>query len=458
MEGRDDEEIDLADDGEGGRLPQIVAGERGGEARGDARAALHPAAAALHRGDAGQAAWRSSASAGPRPTPRSSRRSRSATTSARRRTGSIPEDKGRLVTAFLANYFGRYVDYDFTADLEEELDRVTTGEEDWKALLARFWADFSAALGETEGLRITEVLDKINEVLEPHLFPVTPEDPEPRRCKVCGTGRLSPARPRATGRPSSAARTIPSAATPGRWPATTTASWRRSTARCSARGASAARCSRKRRGGQPVTLQKGPYGSTCSSARRSTGEKPRRVLDPEGDGPGDARPRSGRSQLLSLPRLVGAHPEDGEPVEAGHRPLRAVRQARQDLCQHPRRRGGVHHRHEPGGGAPGAEEPARRPRRGGEAAARARRASRRRRGRGLCRPLRALREVGEGQRDPTEGNRPRGGDARAGARADRRQGPGGEEAGRQETGSEKAGGEESRRPKAPARAKRAAPA
>ena len=52
--------------------------------------------------------------------------------------------------------------------------------------------DFSAALGETEGLRITEVLDKINEVLEPHLFPKTPEDPEPRRCKVCGTGLLSP--------------------------------------------------------------------------------------------------------------------------------------------------------------------------------------------------------------------------------------------------------------------------
>ena len=103
----------------------------------------------------------------------------------------LPEDKGRLVTAFLANYFGRYVDYDFTADLEEDLDRVTTGDEDWKALLGRFWKDFSAALGETEGLRITEVMEKINEVLEPHLFPKTPEDPEPRRCKVCGSGLLS---------------------------------------------------------------------------------------------------------------------------------------------------------------------------------------------------------------------------------------------------------------------------
>src|SRR5690606_22520278 len=103
----------------------------------------------------------------------------------------VPEDKGRLVTAFLENYFGRYVDYDFTANLEADLDRVTTGEEDWKVLLGRFWTDFSTALAGTEGLRITEVLEKINEVLEPHLFPVTEEDPEPRRCKICGTGQLS---------------------------------------------------------------------------------------------------------------------------------------------------------------------------------------------------------------------------------------------------------------------------
>src|SRR5690606_37719808 len=61
-----------------------------------------------------------------------------------------PEDKGRLVTAFLTNYFSRYLDYDFTADLEADLDRVTTGDEDWKVLLSRFWQDFSAALGETE--------------------------------------------------------------------------------------------------------------------------------------------------------------------------------------------------------------------------------------------------------------------------------------------------------------------
>lgn len=103
----------------------------------------------------------------------------------------IPEDKGRLVIAFLENYFRRYVSYDFTANLEEELDDVSGGREDWKDVLNRFWRDFSAAIGETSELRITEVLEKINEVLEPHIFPPKEDGSDPRVCKTCGTGRLS---------------------------------------------------------------------------------------------------------------------------------------------------------------------------------------------------------------------------------------------------------------------------
>jgi DNA topoisomerase I len=72
----------------------------------------------------------------------------------------IPEDKGRLVTAFLTNYFAKYVEYDFTADLESQLDDVSAGERDYKAVLARFWRDFSAAIAETADLRIGEVLDQ----------------------------------------------------------------------------------------------------------------------------------------------------------------------------------------------------------------------------------------------------------------------------------------------------------
>ncbi|MEM9636143.1 MAG: type I DNA topoisomerase [Pseudomonadota bacterium] len=103
----------------------------------------------------------------------------------------IPEDKGRLVTAFLENYFRKYVGYGFTADLENELDDVSAGDAEYKEVLRRFWRDFSAAIAETADLRITEVLEKINEVLEPHLFPPNEDGTDPRLCPNCGSGRLS---------------------------------------------------------------------------------------------------------------------------------------------------------------------------------------------------------------------------------------------------------------------------
>ncbi|MFQ1699121.1 type I DNA topoisomerase [Loktanella agnita] len=103
----------------------------------------------------------------------------------------IPQDKGRLVTAFLENYFRKYVGYDFTADLENQLDEVSAGDANYKKVLGQFWRDFSAAIAETADLRITEVLEKINEVLEPHLFPPLEDGGDPRLCPNCGAGRLS---------------------------------------------------------------------------------------------------------------------------------------------------------------------------------------------------------------------------------------------------------------------------
>ncbi|MBF9035493.1 type I DNA topoisomerase [Rhodobacterales bacterium HKCCE2091] len=103
----------------------------------------------------------------------------------------FPEDKGRLVTAFLVNYFRKYVGYEFTAELENELDEVSAGDLDYKDVLTRFWRDFSAAVDETSELRITDVLEKINEVLEPHLFPPKEDGSDPRLCPNCGAGRLS---------------------------------------------------------------------------------------------------------------------------------------------------------------------------------------------------------------------------------------------------------------------------
>ncbi|MBV7396667.1 type I DNA topoisomerase [Mameliella sediminis] len=102
----------------------------------------------------------------------------------------FPEDKGRIVTIFLLNFFKRYVEYDFTAALENELDQVSAGEEDYKDLLAKFWRDFSAAIAETSDLRISEVLDVLDEALAPQLYPPREDGSDPRICPKCGQGRL----------------------------------------------------------------------------------------------------------------------------------------------------------------------------------------------------------------------------------------------------------------------------
>ena len=103
----------------------------------------------------------------------------------------VPEDKGRLVTAFLESFFNRWVDYDFTANLEEKLDKVSNHEIDWREVLRDFWRDFSAAIGETKDLRTTEVLDNLNVILAPLIFPAKADGSDPRACPHCGDGQLS---------------------------------------------------------------------------------------------------------------------------------------------------------------------------------------------------------------------------------------------------------------------------
>ena len=103
----------------------------------------------------------------------------------------FPEDKGRLVTAFLESFFAKYVGYDFTADLEEKLDQVSNSEIDWKALLRDFWNDFSVAVDGTKDLGTRQVLDSLNELLGPHIFPARGDGVDPRLCPLCGEGQLS---------------------------------------------------------------------------------------------------------------------------------------------------------------------------------------------------------------------------------------------------------------------------
>ena len=100
-------------------------------------------------------------------------------------------DKGMIVTAFLGNFFARYVQYDFTAALEEDLDRISNNELFWKDVMRRFWTEFSAALAETSELRITHVLDALDEAMGPHIFPARADGGDPRSCPSCNAGKLS---------------------------------------------------------------------------------------------------------------------------------------------------------------------------------------------------------------------------------------------------------------------------
>ncbi len=103
----------------------------------------------------------------------------------------IPEDRGRIVTVFLENFFKKYVEYDFTAQLEEFLDDISAGQMEWKKLLTGFWNKFIKNVDAVKPLQITEVIDRIDEALSYHLFPPREDGSDPRTCPECGKGKLS---------------------------------------------------------------------------------------------------------------------------------------------------------------------------------------------------------------------------------------------------------------------------
>ncbi len=103
----------------------------------------------------------------------------------------IPEDRGRIVTVFLENYFRKYVEYDFTAQMEEFLDDVSSGQMEWKKLLEGFWVKFAHNVEAVKPLQVSEVIEKVDEVLAHHLFPEKSDGSDPRVCPECGSGKLS---------------------------------------------------------------------------------------------------------------------------------------------------------------------------------------------------------------------------------------------------------------------------
>jgi len=243
----------------------------------------------------------------------------------------VPEDRGRVVTAFLVSFFQRYVEYNFTAELENKLDDVSDGRVDWKQLLRDFWADFSKAVDGTKELSISQVIEALNEELAPHFFPDLGDGKDPRACPACAGGRLSlklgkfgafvgcsnypecrytrPLEVRVNGDQGGAQAAFEGPKILGSDPAT----------------------------GLPVALRKGPYGyyvqlggeagakaadtgkskaKARENAKEKAAEKPKRVSLPRGVKPEEVTIALAL-QLLSLPREIGHHPETGKPITAG---------------------------------------------------------------------------------------------------------------------------------------------
>jgi DNA topoisomerase-1 len=249
----------------------------------------------------------------------------------------IPEDRGRVVIAFLESFFQRYVEYNFTADLENQLDDISDGRLKWKKVLADFWRDFTAAIDGTKDLTRTEVIDALDAMLEPHLFPARADGGNPRQCPACAAGRIGLkfgkfgafigcnrypecryTRPLGAPEPGQGTAVLDGPKELGTDPAT----------------------------GMVVTLRVGPYGPYVqlggneppptappvvapvedaddkakkkrkAKAKAAKAPKPKRASLPKGTDP-NAVDLDRALKLLSLPRDVGKDPETGEMIQAG---------------------------------------------------------------------------------------------------------------------------------------------
>jgi len=226
-----------------------------------------------------------------------------------------PEDRGRLVTAFLSSFFANYVEYNFTAELEEKLDDISGGRIGWKQVLRDFWDSFAKAVDDTKDLRVREVLDCLNELLGPHFFHDEGNGKDPRACPTCDTGQLSLklgkfgafigcsdypdckfTRPLVVSDENGAGIADAGPVELGKDPAT----------------------------GMEVSLRKGPYGlyvqlgeeEVVMEGKKKKKIKPKRSSLTRGMPPAEVDLEKALG-LLALPRDIGVWPETGDMIQAG---------------------------------------------------------------------------------------------------------------------------------------------
>ncbi len=215
-----------------------------------------------------------------------------------------PEDRGRIVVAFLESFFAKYVEYDFTAGLEDQLDLISNNEVAWRDVLRDFWRDFIGAIDETKDLRISEVIDALDALLAPHLFPPRADGGDPRQCPTCGDGRLSLKLSKF-----------------GAFIGCSNYPECRYTRPLSVSADGSAEIGTKKLGEDPdtgleVTVRGGRFGPYVQLGEAVDGQKPKRAGLPKGASPEDIDLDRALA-LLALPRDIGRHPEDGEPIRAG---------------------------------------------------------------------------------------------------------------------------------------------